>query len=288
MSEVLLTGLKIGESARWHDGRLWLSNWGTQEVLAVDADGKTEVMATVPTTLPFSIDWLPDGTLLVVSGPEGRLLRQEPDGSLTDYADLSVLGTEGLGLNEIVVHPSGNVYVDGGNDFHPGEGEAPGFVALVGADGTVRRVAEGIVFPNGMTVTPDGSTLIVADSFAQQLLGYDVAADGTLSGRRVWAPLTGDGMCMDTEGAVWTPGWSGDGPACVRIAEGGEVLETVPLEHAGFACTLGGPDGRTLYMLTADWHLQEGFEDNIQRLLTGPETGRVLTHRAPAPHAGRP
>src|SRR5688500_13100580 len=140
MSDVLLTGLKIGESARWHEGRLWLCNWGTRQVLAVGVDGGTEVMATVPTTIPFSIDWLPDGRLLVVAGPEGRLLLQEPDGSLVDHADLSDLGA---GLNEIVVDGRGNIYVNGGTDFHPDAGEAPGFVALVPPDGGVRRGPEG-------------------------------------------------------------------------------------------------------------------------------------------------
>lgn len=284
MSDVLLTGLKIGESARWHDGRLWLCNWGTGQVLAVDDSGKTEVMATVPTTIPFSIDWLPDGRLLVVSGPEGRLLRQEPDGTLVDHADLSGFG----GLNEIVVDRRGTIFVNGGADFRPDEGAAPGFVLSVAPDGEVREVAAEIAFPNGMAVTPDGSTLIIAESFAATLTAFDIGADGSLANRRVWAPVTGDGIVMDTEGAVWTPGSTADGPACLRVAEGGEVLETVPLEHFCFACTLGGADGRTLFMLTADWHMNAGFEANIERLLNGPETGRVLTARAPAPHAGCP
>ena len=117
MTEVLLTGLKIGESARWHEGRLWLANWGAKEVLAVDLDGKAEVMATVPSTIPFSIDWLPDGRLLVVDGPEGRLLRQQADGSLVDHADLTALDSN---LNELVVDGRGNIYVNGGTNFHPG------------------------------------------------------------------------------------------------------------------------------------------------------------------------
>jgi sugar lactone lactonase YvrE len=284
-STVLLTGLKIGESARWHEGRLWLSNWGTHQVLAVDLDGRTEVMATVPSTIPFSIDWLPDGRLLVAAGPEGRLLRQEPDGSLVDHADLSALDAT---LNEIVVDGRGNIYVNGGTNFHPGAGEAPGFVAVVTGDGSVRRVAEGLAFPNGMAVTPDNSTLIVSESFAGTLTAFDIEPDGGLSNRRVWAPLPGDGIVLDAEGAIWTPGWTETGPACLRIAEGGKVLETVPLDRAGFACTLGGPDGRTLFMLAADWHMTEGFEDNIERLLTGPETGQVRTARAPAAHAGHP
>ncbi|GHE89841.1 gluconolaconase [Amycolatopsis deserti] len=285
MCEVLLTGLKIGESARWHEGRLWLANWGTGQVLAVGLDGTAEVMATVPTTLPFSIDWLPDGRLLVVAGPEGRLLRQEADGSLTDHADLSRLGA---GLNEIVVTGRGDIYVNGGTDFHPGAGEAPGFVALVRPDGTVRRVADGLAFPNGMAVTPDDATLIVSESFAGTLTALDIRPDGTLGGRRVWAPLPGDGIVLDADGAVWTPGWTEEGPACLRVAEGGEVLGTVPLDRAGFACTLGGEDGRTLFVLAADWRMADGFEDNLERLLTGPETGQVCTARAPAAHAGHP
>jgi sugar lactone lactonase YvrE len=285
MTEVLLTGLKIAESARWHEGRLWLSNWGAQEVLAVGRDGQAEVMATVPTTLPFSIDWLPDGRLLVVAGPEGRLLRQEPDGALVDHADLGALDAN---LNELVVDGRGNIYVNGGTDFHPGEGEAPGFVALVTPDGRVRRVAEGLAFPNGMAVTPDEQTLIVSESFAGTLTAFDIAPDGGLSNRRVWAPVPGDGIVLDTQGAVWTPGWNEAGPACLRVAEGGEILDTVPLDRAGFACTLGGRDGRTLFVLAADWRMQGGFEDNIKRLTTGPETGQVVTARAPAAHAGHP
>src|SRR4030095_1192394 len=226
MTEVLLTGLKIGESARWHDGRLWLSNWGAQEVLAVDLDGNAEVMATVPTTIPFSIDWLPDGRLLVGAGPEGRLLRQEPDGSLVDHVDLTVLD---VNLNELVVDGRGNIYVNGGTNVHPGEGEAPGFVALVTPDGVVRRVAEELEFPNGMAVTADGETLIVSESFGGRLTAFDIGPDGSLSNRRVWARVPGDGIVLGAEGAVWTPGWNEDGPACLRVAEGGEILATVPL-----------------------------------------------------------
>ena len=285
MTEVLLTGLRIGESARWHDGRLWLSNWGTQQILAVDLDGQAEVMARVPTTVPFSIDWLPDGRLLVVAGPEGRLLRQEPDGSLVDHADLRELDAN---LNEIVVDGHGRIYVNGGTDFHPDAGEAPGFIALLTPDGVLRRVAERIAFPNGMAVTPDNSRLIVSESFGGTLTAFDIGPDGSLSNRRVWAALPGDGIVLDTEGAVWTPGWTEAGPACLRVAEGGAVLDTVPLDRAGFACTLGGEDGRTLFMLAADWRMQDGFEDNIKRLTTGPETGQVLTAHAPAAHSGHP
>jgi len=285
MNEVLLSGLKIGESARWHDGRLWLAHWGAAEVLAVDLAGNTEVMARVPTTIPFSIDWLPDGRLLVVAGTESRLLRQDPDGSLVEHADLSGLGPK---LNEIVVDGRGNVYVNGGTDFHPAEGATPGFVALVTPDGAVRRVAEGLAFPNGMAVTADDSTLIVAESFAGTLTAFDIGPDGSLPNRREWAPVLADGIVLDAEGAVWTPSWIETGPVCLRVAEGGAVLDAVPLDRAGFACTLGGEDGRTLFMLVADWHPREGFAENLERLTTGPPTGQVRTARAPVPHAGRP
>src|SRR5215211_6573421 len=206
MSEVriLMTGLAFGESPRWHEGRLWFSNWGAQEVVAVDADGNSEVVTRVPTTLPFSIDWLPDGRLLIVSGPEGLLLRMEPDASLVTHIDLT--GISDKGWNEIVVDGRSNAYVNGaGFDLMAGEEFAPG-----------------IAFPNGMAVTPDNSTLIVAESYGKRLTAFDIAADGGLSSRRVWADLGGgvpDGICVDAEGAVWY----GDVPnkRCVRVREGG-------------------------------------------------------------------
>jgi sugar lactone lactonase YvrE len=278
---VLLTGLAFGESPRWHDDRLWLSNWGAQEVVAVDVAGKAEVMARVPTTLPFCIDWDADGRLLVVSGPEGQLLRGQPDGSLAASVDLR--GVSEHAFNEIVVDGSDNAYVNGaGFDMMAGADFAPGLVVLVTADGAVRRVAGDIAFPNGMAVTPDDGTLIVADSYGKCLTAFAIEPDGNLSGRRVWADLgdgVPDGICMDAEGAVWYA----DVPnkRCVRVREGGEVLDTVAVDRGCFACMLGGPDGRTLFVLAAEWTGPEG-------MLDGRRTGRVVTVRAPAPHAGRP
>src|SRR5919109_4708060 len=150
----LLTGLVIGESPRWHEGRLWFAHWGAQEIVAVDLEGNAEVVhkdvgAVPPPGLGWSIDWLPDGRLLVTG--EG-LTRIEPDGSMVPHADLSGLGVDGF--NEIVVDGRGNIYVNGGCDFAPGEGGAPGVIALVTPDGSVRRVAGGIAFPNGMAGAP--------------------------------------------------------------------------------------------------------------------------------------
>jgi sugar lactone lactonase YvrE len=283
-AQLLLSGLVIGESPRWHENRLWFANWGTGEVVAVDLEGKAEVVRKGPPGLGWSIDWLPDGRLLVTG--QG-LVRMEPDGSMVRHADLSGLGVDGF--NEIVVDGRGNIYVNGGCDFDPGEGEAPGIIALVTPDGSVRRVADGIAFPNGMAVTPDNSTLIVAESFAGRLTAFDIAADGSLSNRRVWADGVGpDGICMDADGAIWT----GVGPLgdnlVGRVREGGEVLERVRLGMPCFACMLGGEDRRTLFMLTADWRMNESFDDNIARLTNGPRTGQLLTAPAPAPGVGWP
>jgi len=277
---IVMTGLRVGESPRWHDDRLWFSNWGAQEVIAVDSEGESEVVLRVPTTIPFSIDWLPDGPLLVVSGPESLLLRAEPDGSLVTHADLS--GVSSLGFNEIVVDGRGNTYVNGaGFDLMAGEEFRPGLVALVTPDGAPRQVAEGVAFPNGMAVTADNSTLTVAESYAGRLTAFEIGADGDLSNRRVWADVGGppDGICIDAEGAVWYA----DVPnkRCVRVREGGEVLQTIELDRGCFACALGGADGSTLFMTAAEWL-------GSANMFEGPPTGQVLAVEAPAPGAGWP
>jgi sugar lactone lactonase YvrE len=284
-AHVLLSGLVIGESPRWHENRLWFANWGTGQIVAVDLEGRSEVVGEGPPGLGWSIDWLPDGRLLVTGE---RLMRREPDGSLVEHADLSGLGVDDF--NELVVDGRGNVYVNGGCDFAPPEGKPPGIIALVTPDGSVRQVADGIAFPNGMVVTPDNATLIVAESFAGRLTAFDIAADGSLSNRRAWAEDVGpDGICIDADGAVWTgvgqPGVSND---VGRVREGGEVLDRVRLDLPCFACALGGEDGKTLFMLVADWRMSDSFDDNIARLTTGPRTGQLLTAPAPTPGAGRP
>jgi sugar lactone lactonase YvrE len=279
----LMTGLVVGESPRWHAGRLWFSNWGAQEIIAVDIEGKGAVVARVPTTIPFSIDWLPDGRLLVVSGREARLLRRESDGSFATHADLSGLAR---GWNEIVVDGRGNIYVNGSDfDWRGGGPFIPGVIALVTPDGSVRQVADDIAFPNGMVVTPDNKTLVVAESFAHRLTAFDIAADSGLSNRRVWADLGqgGDGICLDAEGAIWTPAFPDGRPCCLRVREGGEVLERIDLDRFCFACMLGGEDRRTLFMMVAEWRGPERMGE-----LFSSHTGQVLTARALAPGAGWP
>ena len=277
----LMTGLTIGESPRWHDGRLWLCNWGTQQVVAVDLDGNSEVVARIPTSIPFSIDWLADGDLVVVSGPERLLLRVAPGAAPVVHADLRELSDRGF--NEIVVDGRGHTYVNGGGfDLMAGEPYAPGIVALVTPDGAARQVADEIAFPNGMAVTPDNSALIVAESYGRRLTAFDIEPDGGLSNRRVWAALgdgTPDGICIDRDGAVWYA----DVPnkRCVRVREGGEVLQTVELDNGCFACALGGPDGSTLFILAAPWRGPANMFD-------GDRAGEVRTVPAPSPSAGWP
>ena len=276
-TELLMTGISFGESPRWHDGRLWFADWGTQELIAVDTAGVSEVVLTIGSGfLPFCIDWLPDGRLLVVAAGEQAILRQEPDGSLVRHADLSGLSEHAW--NEIAVDGRGNAYVNNiGFDMASGE-FAPGIVAVVTPDGSVRQVADGIAFPNGMAITPDGSTLIVAESYAAKLTAFDIETDGTLSNERSWAELgdgaAPDGICLDAEGAVWY----GDVPNrhCRRVAEGGEVLETIELDRGCFACALGGDDGRTLFMVAREWQGMESFGGDER-------TGQIMTARVATP-----
>ena len=285
MAEVqqLLDGLSFGESLRWHQDRLWLADWGAQEVVAVDREGRPEVMARVGfPAFPMCIDWLPDSRLLVVAARDGRLLRQEPDGSLVTHADLSGLADRGRPWNEIVVDGRGNAYLNNqGFDF-PGGEFAPGTIALLKPDGTARLVADGIAFPNGMAVTPDNSTLIIAESYGQKLTAYQIAADGGLSQPRVWAYLgdgVPDGICLDAQGAIWYA----DVPnkQCVRVREGGAVLQTIRLDRGCFSCALGGPDRTTLFMVATRWRGTERMTDKAR-------TGRLLTARAPAGGVGWP
>lgn len=270
---LLIEGLGIPESTRWRDGRVWLCNWGSGQVLAVTPSGQREVITRLaPQTLPFSIDWAADGRLLAVDGPRRLLLRLEPDGILTTVADLAALG-EGP-ANELVVDGAGNAFVNGGQ----------GAVVRVTPGGSVRKVADGLKFPNGMALLDHEGTLVVADSHAQALIAYDVHSDGTLSLGRVWAELeyAPDGICGDTDRAIWVA--TVPGRRCIRVREGGHVLETVVADRGCFACMLGGQDGRTLFIAAAQWRGMNALMSDGPR-----QTGQLLS--APgrsAAHHGRP
>jgi sugar lactone lactonase YvrE len=276
--DLILGGRGLVESPRWHGDRLYFSDWSAGEVIATDLAGNAEVVARVK-SLPLCTAWLPEGRLLIVSSADGQLLRLEPDGALTTYADLGQPG-----WNDIVADGRGNAYVNRAG-FNPMTGEpfAPGFVHLVTPDGAVSQAADDIAFPNGMAVTPDNETLIVADSYGHRLVAFSIAPDGALSGRRTWADLgdgTPDGVCVDAEGAVWYA----DVPnqRSVRVAEGGDVLQVVELDRGGFACVLGGPEGRTLFTVAARWQGMTGPEP------VEPGSGQVLAVTVQVPGAGWP
>jgi sugar lactone lactonase YvrE len=274
---VVLDGLAYVESPRWHDGRLWFAHWGTDEIIAVDSDGSSEVVAHGPGGLGWSLDWLPDGRLLT-TGP--GLNRHETNGSAVPHADLSPFAGD---WNELVVDGRGNIYANGGM-FGPPDAPPAGVIALVTPDGQALKVADGLAFPNGMAITPDNRTLILAESWAERLTAYDIASDGTLAGRRTWAATPGDhpdGICLDADGAVWFADVGNS--HCVRIREGGDVLDTINLDRGAFACMLGATDGRTLFILAAEWR---GFEHAQEAIAS--RTGQVLAADAPAPHAGWP
>jgi sugar lactone lactonase YvrE len=225
---------------------LWFADWGAQEVATVEMHGNRDLVVQTP-SFPFCIDWLPDGRLLLVLARDGLVLRTGPDGMLETHADLTSLSSKPW--NDITVDRNGNAFVGNvGFDFPFGEFE-PGILAVIAPDGTARQVADDVAFPNGMVITADGSTLIVAESYAARLTAFSLGDDGTLSERRVWADLAGgvaDGICLDAEGAIWYGDPNGK---CVRVREGGEVLQVIELENGCFACALGGPDGRTLFMM---------------------------------------
>jgi sugar lactone lactonase YvrE len=279
-TRVLYEGLSFGESPRWHDGRLWVCDWGAQRLLTIDADGSAETVTEVH-SFPFCIAWTPDQRLLINSAADRAVLTLT-GGELVRYADLGGLSANPPN-NEIVVDGHGNAYVNGGGfDLMAGAPFAPGMIALVSPDGSARQVADDIHFGNGMAITPDNGTLIVAESYQGRLTAFDIEGDGGLANRRVWAAIQGsapDGICIDAEGAVWFA----DVPNrhCLRVAEGGEILDEITVDRGCFACALGGRDGTTLFIVAREWHGAQGLQ-------AGAGTGRVLTVPAPAAGAGWP
>jgi sugar lactone lactonase YvrE len=282
--DVLRSGLGLVESPRWHDGRLWFSDWTAGEIVAIDDDGTSELIVRHE-SLPLCFDFLPDGRPLLVSNQARALLAVEDDGRLTEYADLSAISR--FGCNDIVIDGRGNVYVNSGNfDFAAGPPPGkvqPGLVAVISPGGDARVVATDIAFPNGMAITADNRTLVVADSYRHQLVGFDIAADGGLSGRRVWADLgedAPDGICLDAENAAWYA----DVPHehCRRVAENGAILDTVPTDRGAFACMLGGPDGAALYVVAARWPGFAGLASHVDW------EGQVLRTAVGTPGAGWP
>jgi sugar lactone lactonase YvrE len=277
-TEVLLDGLRFGEAPRWHGDRLWFSDMHSGWVMTVDLEGRTERIAHVPCQ-PSGIGWRPDGSLLVVSMTDRRLLRLA-DGELSEVADLSALAD--FHCNDMVVDARGRAYVGNfGFDLHGQQQPRATRLVLVDEHGDARSVAEDLLFPNGTVITPDGRTLVVGESFGARLTAFDVAPDGSLAGRRLWAQLdkaVPDGICLDAEGAIWVA--SPVSSEVIRVREGGEVVERIGVDHQAFACMLGGPDRRTLFVCTA--------RDSDPALTGARRSGRIEIVRVEVPGAGLP
>jgi sugar lactone lactonase YvrE len=288
-AKVLAEGISFGEGPRWHDGRLWFSDFYDHAVKSVGTGGDVRTEFEIDDQ-PSGLGWTPDGDLLVVSMTRRQVLRRNPDGRISLHADLSDLAT--WHCNDMTVDAKGRAYVgnfafdlDAAMADRGFEGvvadHATAKLALVEADGGVRVAAEDMHFPNGTVITPDGRTLIIGETFAGRLTAFDIAPDGGLSNRREWAslwPRVPDGICLDAEGAVWVANPAA--PECVRVAEGGAVLEVVTTSLPCYACMLGGEDGRTLFMLTS----RPPGPDEAD----GKPRGRIEAVTAPAAHAGRP
>jgi sugar lactone lactonase YvrE len=288
-TKILAEDIYFGEGPRWHDHRLWFSDFHAHAVKSVSLAGDIRTELTLDDR-PSGLGWLPDGSLLVVSMIKRQLLRRAPDGTLTRHADLSDIAD--FHCNDMVVDRAGRAYVGNFGFDLDAAIHARGIpdvianhptakLALVTPDGKVTTAASDLHFPNGSVITPDGKTLILGETLGGALTAFDIAPDGTLTNRRQWAstwPRVADGITQDSEGALWIA--NPIAPECVRIAQGGEVLEVIDTTMPCFACMLGGEDGRTLFMLTAP-------TSDAETCAVAP-LGKLLTAHVDIPHAGLP
>jgi sugar lactone lactonase YvrE len=294
--QTLLEGGAFFEGPRWHAGRWWVSDFYRHRVLTVDSGGRTEEVMEVPAQ-PSGLGWMPDGSLLVVSMRDHRLLRRTPDGEVSVHADL----TEHCGghLNELVVDDRGRAYAGNfGFDLMGGGDPALAVLVRVDPDGTVTVAADDLMFPNGSMITPDGRTLIVAETAGARFAAFTIADDGALTDRRIWGqvaptPEVGtlvetmsqlrfapDGCTLDAEGHIWAA--DAIGARCARVAPGGEIVDEIraPEGLGIFACQLGGDDGRTLLLCAAPDFVEDARSRAREALLQ--------TATVDVPHAGLP
>lgn len=282
-TETFLEGLAFGEGPRWHEGRLWYSDFHSHAVYSVGPDGGSPVQELEVAGRPSGLGWLPTGDLLAVSMADHVVLRRGSDGRVVQHADLRLLSGPG-DVNDMLVLGDGTAFVGQfGFDlqgFFRGRAD-PAFTALlrVDPDGSVHEAAPGMSFPNGMAL--GGSTLVVAETFAARLSAFDVGSDHLLRNRREWAALEGcapDGICGDAEGAIWVA--NALAPECLRVGEGGAVLKRVATSQTCFACALGGDDRRTLFCCTAP--------SSDADIVAAQRAGRIETARVSVPGAGLP
>ncbi len=286
-----IEGIRFGECPRWRDERLWYADFYNESVCSAGELGDVRLELEVPGE-PAGLGWLPDGRLLVVCRKDRTILRHETDGRLVEHGDLNPTAT--FYGNDMVVDREGRAYagnfgfdLDG---FIEERGEAALFeppgapttsLIRVDPDGSAHVAADDLSFPNGMVITPDGGTFIVAETLRGRLTAFDRADDGTLSGRREWAPLpwcAPDGICLDADGRVWVA--NAVAPECLLIAEGGVVVDRVVTSQNSFACMLGGADGRTLYVMTAP--------TSTESVISGQTAGKIEQARVDVGGAGLP
>ncbi|GAA4644422.1 SMP-30/gluconolactonase/LRE family protein [Pontixanthobacter gangjinensis] len=278
--DIIASGLAFAEAPRWHDGAFWFSDMHDDRVFKILASGSAELVCKVDGR-PSGLGWLPGGDMLIVSMTDRQLLRRGHDGAMSVHADLSDM--IGKRANDMVVDRCGRAYV-GNFGFHTDEDEpvAPTILVRVDPDGTVHQAADQMVFPNGTVITPNGKVLIIAETYAARLTAFDIDEDGGLSNRRIWAQFTDgsvpDGIALDEEGAVWVA--SPTNARCVRVREGGEILQTIDTGQQAFACALGGDDRKTLYIAIADSADREDCRAG--------RNGKVITTRVEIAGAGLP
>ena len=287
-TRVLTDGIYFGEGPRWHDGRLWFSDFYAHSVKSVSLAGDVRTEIEIDDQ-PSGLGWMPDGSMLIVSMTRRHVLRRTPDGVISLHADLSQIAT--FHCNDMVVDAHGGAYVGNFGFNLDADLVARGMgkvladhptakLAYIAPDGTARVAAEDMHFPNGAVITPDGKTLILGETLGGVLTAFNIGPSGDLSNRRVWAstqPYVPDGICMDAESAIWIA--NPIGPQCVRIAEGGQVLEVIDTGQPCYACMLGGDDGKTLFMLTA------ASADHEAAAVS--QTGKILVATVDSPGAGR-
>ena len=284
---ILMDGLTFGEGPRWHEEKFYFSDFYSHKVFSLDMDGNSEVIVEVPAQ-PSGLGWMPDGTMLIVSMKDKKLLSFN-NNTLSEVADLSNLA--GFHCNDMVVDDQGNAYIGNfGFNTYSGEEIRPANLILVRPGEDPCLAADDLLFPNGTVITPDGKTLIVGETYAARLTAFDINQDATLSNRRVWADFTldagegniplPDGMCLDVEGAIWVA--SPSTAEVVRVREGGVILDRIPVETNAYACMLGGDDLKTLFICTSN---ASGVDPDAA---LREKSGKIETIKVEVPGTGKP
>ena len=286
-TSTLMEGLTFGEGPRWHEGKFYFSDFYSHKVFSLDMDGNYELIVEVQGQ-PSGLGWMPDGTMLIVSMKDRKLLGFH-NNKLYEVADLSDLA--GFHCNDMVVDNKGNAYVGNfGFNSYSGEEIRGANLILIRPGQAPCVAADDLLFPNGTVITPDGKTLIIGETYAARLTAFDINEDATLSNRRIWTDFTlnakegsvpvPDGMCLDAEGAIWVA--SPTTASVIRVKEGGEILDRIPVETNAYACMLGGEDLKTLFICTSN---ASGVDPEAA---VKEKSGKIEIVKVDVPGAGKP